>query len=46
VFAACVKFNSVEFRHQHGVDLQEWTAGLYNGLVASLVIGASRVKIF
>jgi len=39
-------FNSVEIRHQHGADSQEWTACLYNGLVASLVVGASRVKIF
>jgi len=39
-------FNSVEIRHQHSVDLQEWTACLYNGLVAYLMVGASYVKIF
>jgi hypothetical protein len=36
----------VEIRHQRGVDLQEWTACLYYGLLASLMVGASYVKIF
>jgi hypothetical protein len=36
----------VEIRHQRGAGLRQWTACLYNGLVVSLVVGASYVKIF